>query len=70
LSQRVKVAIMPLGRGFGLAGVTAFVECEASVATDFDGGGRCFGGRKFILLLRGYKGSASIKTSRPRGLSL
>jgi hypothetical protein len=29
-----------------------------SVASDFDGNDRRFGGRKLILLLRGYKGSA------------
>jgi hypothetical protein len=46
------------------------VECEASVASDFDGNDRRFGGRKLILLLRGYKGSGSLKRSRPRRLPL
>jgi hypothetical protein len=29
-----------------------------------------FWGNKLILLLQGYMGSASLKTSRPHGLSL
>jgi hypothetical protein len=47
-----------------------FVEYEASISSDFDDGDQCFGGTKLILLLRGCMGSALLKTSHPRGLSL
>jgi hypothetical protein len=51
-------------------GVPTFVECRGSAASDFDGGDRHFGGGKLLLLLWGYKGSASLKTSHARGLPL
>jgi hypothetical protein len=43
LSQRTKVAIMHLFLGFGLLGITTFVEYGASVPSDFDDGNQCFG---------------------------
>jgi hypothetical protein len=45
-----------------------FVEYGASFASDFDDSGQCFGGMRLILLLRGYMGSISLKTSHPRRL--
>jgi hypothetical protein len=47
-----------------------FVEYGVSVASDFDDGDQCFGETKLILLLWGYMGSASLKTSCHHGLPL
>jgi hypothetical protein len=48
----------------------AFVEYGASVPSDFDDVIPMFWGeRKLVLLLQGYMSSASLKTSRPHGLS-
>jgi hypothetical protein len=67
----MKVAIMCLCSQLWLTWRNIlFVEYEASIASDFDDGDQCFGGMKLILLLRGYMGSASLKTSHPHGLSL
>jgi hypothetical protein len=67
----MKVAIMCLRSWLWLTWRNSlFVEYGASVASDFDDGDRCFGETKLILLLRGYMGSASLKTSHPRGIPL
>jgi hypothetical protein len=71
LSQRTTVAIMCLRSRLWLTWRNnRFVKYGASVASDFNNGDQCFGGMKLILLLRGYIGSASLKTSHPRGLPL
>jgi hypothetical protein len=71
LSQRIKVTIMRLHSRLWLTWRNnLFVEYGASVASDFDDDDHCFWGMKLILLLLGYMGSASIKTSHPHGLPL
>jgi hypothetical protein len=67
----MKVAIMHLHSWLRLTWSNSlFVEYGASVASNFDDGYQCFVGMKLILFLRGYMGSASLKTTRPHGLSL
>jgi hypothetical protein len=43
-----------------------FVEYRTSIASDFDDDNQCFEETKLILLLRGYMGSASLKTTPSR----
>jgi hypothetical protein len=71
LSLRTKVAIMHLHSRLWLTWRNSlFVEYGASIASNFDKGDQCFGETKVILLLWGYMGSASLKTSHPQGLPL
>jgi hypothetical protein len=67
----MRVAIMRLCSRLWLTWTNRlFVEYGASVTSDCDDGDQCFGGTKLILLLRGYLGSASLKTSHQRRLPL
>jgi hypothetical protein len=47
-----------------------FVKYGASITSNFDDGDQCFGETKLILLLQGYMGSTSLKTSCPHRLPL
>jgi hypothetical protein len=70
LIQRTKVVIISLRSRLWLTWRNSLsVEYGASIASDFNDGYQCFGEIKLILLLWGYMGSASLKTSHPRRLS-
>jgi hypothetical protein len=65
LSQRV--TILRLRSRLGLMWRNSlFVEYRTSVASDFDDGNQCFEETKLILLLQGYMGSTSLKTTPSR----
>jgi hypothetical protein len=47
-----------------------FVECRASIASDFDISHLMVWGMEAYIIALGYMSSASLKTSCPHGLSL
>jgi hypothetical protein len=67
----MKVAIMHLRSRLWLTWHNSlFVKYGASIASDFNDGDQCFRETNLTLLLQGYMGSVSLKTSCPHRLPL